>query len=131
VTLAAQAFSIHLPWWVWALAAVSVVVGAIEEQQRAARKAKHRAYLKSREWRARRRSALERAGGRCGECGSERNLHVHHLTYKRHGNELQRDLRVLCARCHGRRHRQGGRGDDLVDRFIGWMRDSNRQRQRS
>ena len=131
MTLATQTISIHLPWWLWALAAVGAVVGVIEEQQRAARKAKHRAYLKSPQWKARRKNALGRAGGRCEDCGTERNLHVHHLTYKRHGNELQRDLRVLCARCHRQRHRQGGRNDDLLDRLVGWMRESIGQRQRS
>jgi 5-methylcytosine-specific restriction endonuclease McrA len=117
------AIHLHLPWWVWALGAVLLVVSVIEEQQRAARKAKHRAYLRSPEWKARRNEALLRAGGRCMDCGSSKNLYVHHLTYKRHGNELARDLRVLCRRCHRKRHGEGGRSDDLFDRLIGWVAD--------
>ena len=117
------AIHLHLPWWVWALGAVLLAFSVLEERQRAARKAKHRAYLRSPEWKARRRDALQRADGRCMDCGTTKNLHVHHLTYKRHGNELARDLRVLCSRCHRRRHRDGGRGDDVLDRFIGWVAD--------
>jgi 5-methylcytosine-specific restriction endonuclease McrA len=117
---------LHLPWWVWALGALVLVVYVLEEQQRAARKAKHRAYLRSPEWKARRKEALLRAGGRCMDCGASKNLHVHHLTYKRHGNELARDLRVLCNRCHRKRHREGGRSDDLFDRFVGWVADKAR-----
>lgn len=118
-----QGVAIHLPWWVWALGAALFVLSVVEEQQRAARKAKHRAYLRSSEWKTRRKDALVRAGGRCMDCGATTHLHVHHLTYKRHGNELARDLRVLCPRCHSRRHRDGGRADDVLDRFIGWAAD--------
>ena len=117
------AMHLHLPWWAFALAAALLVLSVVEERQRAARKARHRAYLRSPEWKTRRRAALERAGGRCMDCGTTRNLHVHHLTYKRHGNELARDLRVLCSRCHRHRHRDGGRADDILDRFFGWMAD--------
>jgi 5-methylcytosine-specific restriction endonuclease McrA len=117
---------LHLPWWVWALGVAMLVLSVVGERQRAARKARHRAYLRSPEWKARRRDALARAGGRCMDCGTTRNLHVHHLTYKRHGNEFARDLRVLCSRCHRRRHRDGGRADDLMDRVIGWIADRQR-----
>lgn len=129
--LGAQTIAMHLPWWVWPLGATLLVVSVVEEQQRAARKARHRAYLRSPEWRARRKAAIERAGGRCMDCGSTRNLHVHHLTYKRHGTEFARDLRVLCSRCHRRRHRDGGRTYDTVDRFIGWIGDARRARDTS
>jgi 5-methylcytosine-specific restriction endonuclease McrA len=121
--LLAQTLSLHLPWWVWLLGGVALVLGPLEERQRSKRKAEHRSYLRSSEWKARRRDALARAGGRCQDCGSSERLHVHHLTYKRHGNELQRDLRVLCSRCHRKRHREGGRSDDLIDRLIGWLLD--------
>jgi hypothetical protein len=37
-------------------------------------------------------------------CGSRENLDVHHLTYKRRGNERPADLVALCRRCHKERH---------------------------
>jgi 5-methylcytosine-specific restriction endonuclease McrA len=120
--LEAQAVAIHLPWWLWPLGIGLVAVRLFEERQRATRKAKHRAYLRSGEWKSRRREALALAGGRCQDCGTTERLHVHHLTYVRHGQEEMRDLRVLCSPCHRRRHRDGGRMDDLIDRLIGWLR---------
>jgi 5-methylcytosine-specific restriction endonuclease McrA len=107
----------------WLVAAALLALNLFERQQRAMRKTGHRAYLRSAAWKARRREAISRAGGRCRDCGSTERLHVHHLTYKRHGQEESRDLRVLCPRCHRRRHRDGGRIDDQLDRFIGWLRD--------
>lgn len=123
--IAAKAALIHVPWWLWALVAVGVVASVVGQQDRAKRKAQHRAYLRSPEWKGRRKDALVAAGGRCQDCGATRDLHVHHLTYKRHGRELPRDLRVLCARCHRGRHR-GDHFDDRLDRLIGWARESFR-----
>jgi 5-methylcytosine-specific restriction endonuclease McrA len=101
------------------LIALAGALAIIEEQQRAARNAKYRAYLRSPEWKTLRRKALARAGGRCQDCGSTKDLHVHHQTYERHGRELDRDLRALCPRCQRRRRRDGGRIDDVADRFVG------------
>jgi 5-methylcytosine-specific restriction endonuclease McrA len=118
--------ALHLPWWLWALGFALFALTVVEEQQRARRKARHRAYLRSPAWNNRRRDALVRAGGRCMDCGSTRDLHVHHLTYKRHGREEARDLRVLCSRCHRKRHLDGGRIDDATDRLVGWIREKSR-----
>lgn len=126
--LAASKPAIHLPWWVFAIVAAVLVLSFFEKQQRVTRKARHRAYLRSPAWRAIRKDALRSAGDRCQDCGATCDLHVHHLTYKRHGQELPRDLRVLCSRCHRRRHRQGGREDDLTDRFAGWVETLIRSR---
>jgi 5-methylcytosine-specific restriction endonuclease McrA len=113
-----------LPWWIWLLVAAGLVARVVEENWRKQRKAAHRVYLRSAEWKSRRTSALDRAGDRCMDCGSTSNLHVHHLTYKRWHDERPDDLRVLCRRCHGRRHRTGGRQEDLADRLIAWLRSS-------
>lgn len=61
-------------------------------------------YLCSAAWQRKRQSALELAGYRCQDCGVDRELEVHHLTYDRLGNEVLSDLRVLCRPCHGERH---------------------------
>jgi 5-methylcytosine-specific restriction endonuclease McrA len=57
-------------------------------------------YLKSDTWRQRRLAKLEQSGFRCKRCGERNNLEVHHLNYKRLGNEDPSDLIVLCQSCH-------------------------------
>lgn len=61
-------------------------------------------YLRSPEWRERRKRAIERADGACQLCASKERLNVHHRTYARLGNEGDSDLTVLCRRCHARFH---------------------------
>lgn len=61
-------------------------------------------YLKSPEWAATRRWALERAEHRCQVCNSDGPLDVHHRTYERLGHEWPSDLTVLCRDCHGLYH---------------------------
>lgn len=63
-------------------------------------------YLRSDEWRERRKRHLEYAGNRCQLCNSDRQpLHVHHRTYERRGFERSADLVVLCADCHEAFHK--------------------------
>lgn len=62
------------------------------------------AYLKSPEWQALRVQVLERAAGRCEDCGDAVATQVHHLTYRRVGDEHVDDLRAICNRCHDHRH---------------------------
>lgn len=45
---------------------------------------------------------LERDDNKCTQCGSEDNLHIHHLTYDNEGNELLEDLVTLCSSCHSK-----------------------------
>jgi 5-methylcytosine-specific restriction endonuclease McrA len=57
-------------------------------------------YIKSPEWTAKSRK-LRQEITRCQLCNrNSLQLHVHHNTYKRLGNEAQRDLIVLCEECH-------------------------------
>ncbi len=62
----------------------------------------YRKYLSGREWKARRKLALEAAGYACQGCGvvSHKHLTVHHRNYERVGAELPEDLEVLCWACH-------------------------------
>jgi hypothetical protein len=58
-------------------------------------------YLRTPEWRDRRRQAINAAENRCQHCRRRgRPLQVHHLTYKRRGHEHPDDLEVLCEVCH-------------------------------
>jgi hypothetical protein len=50
--------------------------------------------------------AIERAGGRCEQCGQERRLVAHH---KRYGSDLTLDdFLAVCSSCHTTIHHQPG-----------------------
>jgi 5-methylcytosine-specific restriction endonuclease McrA len=61
-------------------------------------------YLRTPEWRNRRRDKIRAAGRRCERCRAQGVLHVHHLTYDRRGQEAWSDLLVLCRSCHMAEH---------------------------
>lgn len=61
-------------------------------------------YLDSPAWKSKRLAALNLAGHRCQLCNGTKNLHVHHRTYERIGDEELGDLTVLCKNCHYRFH---------------------------
>ena len=78
------------------------------------KRARYEAYLRSPEWKAKRKACLERAGRRC-ECGvqvryfpdliawercPEGATQVHHRTYARFGHELPEDLTACCKPHH-------------------------------
>lgn len=68
-------------------------------------------YMKSKRWRKKRAKVLARDGHKCVQCKrSDRQLHVHHLTYERYGNERLDDLVTLCERCHSTEHKWLKRG---------------------
>lgn len=60
-------------------------------------------YIKSKRWYRRRRRIIRKRQV-CEYCQSKNNLTVHHLTYKRLGRELEKDLVLLCWRCHEHQH---------------------------
>lgn len=83
----------------------------IEAKQRAARAEEsaewwqwYDAYLKTPEWKRRRLAVMRRARNLCEGCGTNRAVHVHHLTYERAGNEMLFDLVAVCVGCHQRLH---------------------------
>lgn len=57
-------------------------------------------YLQTEHWKATRMAMLKRANFRCQLCNTQGQLHVHHRTYIRRGEENYGDLIVLCATCH-------------------------------
>lgn len=61
-------------------------------------------YIKSAEWQAVRRMALDHFKRKCFLCESVFDLEVHHLNYKNFGFESIEDVVVLCANCHAREH---------------------------
>jgi 5-methylcytosine-specific restriction endonuclease McrA len=62
-------------------------------------------YLRSDEWKDRRKRILIRDNHTCQDCGSHEHLQVHHLTYERIYRELAADLVTLCRPCHCKHHR--------------------------
>lgn len=67
----------------------------------------YKQYLKSEHWLnvKRRFRASSFCKNECRICGNKKNLHIHHKTYKRVGNERLSDLEELCASCHKSLHK--------------------------
>lgn len=62
-------------------------------------------YIKSEEWRERRRRWFSRNERVCADCRRRDGImHLHHLTYVRLGIEKDADLACLCPKCHRTRH---------------------------
>jgi hypothetical protein len=58
-------------------------------------------YIKSPEWRRKRRTLIRQRGRVCERCGQRsKAIEVHHLTYERLGNERDEDLQLVCPECH-------------------------------
>jgi 5-methylcytosine-specific restriction endonuclease McrA len=64
----------------------------------------YHAYIVSDRWKARAKCFIRLAGRRCQQCGSKRNLTVHHLHYRTLGVESKADVEVLCWPCHESLH---------------------------
>lgn len=62
-----------------------------------------REYLKSEHWRELKRRKLN-AQPFCEECGTNRTLDVHHLSYRNLYDVGLNDLQVLCRFCHCKEH---------------------------
>lgn len=61
-------------------------------------------YYQTEEWKDIAEKCKALAGYKCNRCSSTEQLHAHHITYQRLGQELQKDLECLCAECHSKEH---------------------------
>ena len=63
-------------------------------------------YLRTNHWRLRRQRIANYHNHLCQGCGIrvEKGFHIHHLTYRNIGNELDSDLAFLCEKCHNDLH---------------------------
>jgi predicted transcriptional regulator len=61
-------------------------------------------YLLSDEWKDKANKVKERDGNQCVQCGSDKQLEVHHLTYDNIYEEPLEDLVTLCHTCHEKEH---------------------------
>jgi len=57
-------------------------------------------YLRSGSWKKFRQTILDLRGRECQLCQSKHDIQVHHMSYKRVGNEDIRDVLVVCGECH-------------------------------
>lgn len=77
-------------------------------------KKQHAKELSSPKWKEKREEVFERYGKQCVECGSTKNIQVHHLIYRK-GHHLWEynvnELIPLCKKCHQKIH------DDKTHRF--------------
>jgi uncharacterized protein YlaI len=64
----------------------------------------YREYMLSKNWIRKKQEKFNQVGRKCEICGSVDEIHVHHKTYERLGNEKLKDLQVLCSKCHERIH---------------------------
>lgn len=94
----------------------------IEREDRESEKDEHRKkyydYINSEEWKIKRAQVIERDGGRCRACLSNKYLNIHHLTYDRVFNESLNDLITVCHECHCKIHDLGKSGMCLNDAII-------------
>lgn len=57
-------------------------------------------------------------GRKCEICSSEKNIQVHHKTYKNIFNENPEDLVVVCNNCHVKLHDKKRKPSKLVKKII-------------
>lgn len=68
-------------------------------------------YLKSEDWKERRKILMQQANYKCMKCG-EKATQLHHLNYNNIGNEiLEDDVIALCSDCHKEIHGKGQYGE--------------------
>lgn len=63
-------------------------------------------FLQSKYWALVRKEVLKRDGYKCIICQSDKELNIHHDSYKHHPHELKhlQDLMTLCRVCHREHH---------------------------
>lgn len=65
-------------------------------------------YMQSPEWKALKLATLQRDNNQCVTCNSKANLQLHHIAYKKLGEELPNHVCILCNSCHEELHKELG-----------------------
>lgn len=91
-----------------------------EKQKLAKMKQDYDRYIRSTEWKNKRKAFIKLKNGKCERCGCSRNLQVHHIHYRTFGKERVKDVEVLCFGCHEkadqeRKRREAKRSADRVE----------------
>lgn len=96
----------------------------LKKEKQQAKKNQYLDYLKSNHWKTKRNERLKLDNFQCLECGSKKNLDVHHLTYKSIGFEkVSADLITLCRNCHTLEHKDKIKKKDKNK----WIKKGGRQ----
>ena len=84
---------------------------------------KYREYIKSKEWKKKRRAFIELHGRKCAACDSKNKLRVHHMSYRHLGNERENELIILCARCHEEYHELNGVQQNMIEKTLRFVEE--------
>jgi 5-methylcytosine-specific restriction endonuclease McrA len=76
----------------------------------------YKTYLRSAEWREKRKQFLEEVDYECEECG-EKATQIHHLNYDCLGEEERDDVQILCKECHEIKEMEKGTDMECNDEF--------------
>lgn len=68
----------------------------------------YKSYLKTEHWQHFRKEVIDHYDGKCAVCNSEKELNVHHRSYKNRGRETFNDVVLLCRDCHSKIHEISG-----------------------
>jgi 5-methylcytosine-specific restriction endonuclease McrA len=80
-------------------------LGTLDKEMQRIRQKQPRIELSFDEYGVLRDQVLERDGWRCQDCGSSKDLQVHHLVKRsKLGDDILDNLIALCASCHMQRH---------------------------
>ena len=70
----------------------------------------YKKYLLSDEWANLKIDLFNHRGKECEICGSNKNIEVHHNSYKNIFKEEPEDLDILCRKCHTKKHSKRVKG---------------------
>ena len=100
---------VYVYWWYTRNIATPNYDNLTEEDKLIAFKVMKQSYLKSTQWKNKRKFVLLRDDYTCRHCGSPNNLHIHHISgYNLIPNEPHTCLITLCQDCHQKQHDQYG-----------------------
>jgi hypothetical protein len=84
---------------------------------------KYAVYILSKEWRVRCALFYKTHGHFCVACGETKNIHMHHMTYRHLGNEMDEELAPLCRDCHHEYHELYGVSNDMVETTVAFIEE--------
>ena len=90
-------------------------------------------YLSSKHWKIIKNKIYDKYSGECQKCHSiisREKADIHHITYKRLGNEKESDLILYCKNCHTNVHNQKKRAKETnknIQIYITMLDDAGKQ----